>query len=100
MLDRKTRRLNRRWKWGIAVVLLSVALGSATYLIRAGDTDSWPEASCTVAGTRVIRADVADSFRTIPMYRGEYRLRYIVGGREYYIWAESEWADVEDRKLT
>ena len=75
-------------------MLLSAAMGSAVYLIRAGNTDSWPVTSCTVAGTRVTRADVADSFRTIPMYWGEYRLRYVVSGREYYIWAKSGWADV------
>jgi hypothetical protein len=51
--------------------------------------------NCTVAGTRVIRAEVADSFRTIPMYRGEYHLRYVVSGHEYYVWAKSEWADVD-----
>jgi hypothetical protein len=43
----------------------------------------------------VIRADVADSFRDIAMYRGEYQLRYTVGGREYYIWANSGWSDVD-----
>jgi hypothetical protein len=95
MLDRKTRRYYRHWKWGVAIVLLSAAMGSAVYLIRAGNTDSWPVTSCTVAGTRVTRADVADSFRTIPMYWGEYRLRYVVSGREYYIWAKSGWADVK-----
>jgi hypothetical protein len=69
MLERETRRRNRHWKWGIAIVSLSAALGWAVYLIHAGNTDSWPETSCTVAGTRVVRADVADSFRTIAMYR-------------------------------
>ncbi len=43
----------------------------------------------------MVRADVADSFRVIVMYRGEYRLRYTVAGREYYIWANSGWADVD-----
>jgi len=95
MLDRITRRRNRHLKWGIAIVLLSTALGSAVYLIHSGNTDAWPETSCTVAGTRVVRADIADSFRTIVMYRGEYRLRYTVGGREYYVWANSGWSDVD-----
>jgi hypothetical protein len=95
MLERETRRRNRHWKWGIAIVSLSAALGWAVYLIHAGNTDSWPETSCTVDGTRVVRADVADSFRTIAMYRGEYRLRYTVGGREYDVWANSGWSDVD-----
>jgi hypothetical protein len=48
-----------------------------------------------LAGSRVVRADVADSFRAIVMYRGEYQLRYVVGGREYYVWANSGWSDVD-----
>lgn len=95
MLDRETRRRDMHWRWGITIVLLSAALVSVVYLNHAGNTDSWPGTSCTVAGTRVVRADVADSFRVIVMYRGEYRLRYTVRGREYYIWANSGWADVD-----
>jgi len=29
------------------------------------------------------------------MYRGEYELRYTVNGREYYVWANSGWSDVD-----
>ena len=29
------------------------------------------------------------------MYGGEYRLRYTVGGQEYYVWANAGWADVD-----
>jgi Protein of unknown function (DUF3592) len=58
-----------------------------------GSTDSWLEARCTVAGSRVIRADVADSFRAIVQYKGEYQLRYSVRGHDYYVWASSGWAD-------
>jgi hypothetical protein len=97
MLDRETKRRNRYWKWGIAIVLVSAALGSAVYLIHAGNTDSWPETSCTVAGNRVVRENVADSFRAIVMYRGEYRLRYAVGGHEYDVWANSGWSDVDQQ---
>ncbi len=39
------------------------------------------------------RGDVADSFRDIVMYKGEYQLRYTVGGHEYHLWALSGWAD-------
>src|SRR4051812_403635 len=95
MLDRKTRRHDRRLKWGIVILLVSTAIGSTVYLIHAGNTDSWPETSCTVAGDRVVRENVADSFRAIVMYRGEYRLRYVVGEREYFLWANSGWSDVD-----
>ena len=84
-----------RWKWGISIVLVSMAVGSAVYLIHARSTDSWPETSCTVAGNRVVRDDFADSSRAIVMYRGEYRLRYTVGGNEYFVWANSGWSDVD-----
>lgn len=43
----------------------------------------------------MVRADVAASFRAIVMYRGEYQLRYVVGGHEYYVWANSGWFDVD-----
>jgi hypothetical protein len=29
------------------------------------------------------------------MYMGEYQLRYVVGGREYYVWANFGWSDVD-----
>src|SRR5208337_1152061 len=95
MRNRTLRRRNRSWKLGIVVALLSGTLGLVIYLVRVGSTDSWPEANCTVAGSRVVRAVVADSFRAIVMYKGEYQLRYVVGGHEYYVWANSGWADVD-----
>jgi hypothetical protein len=74
--------------------LLAVAFSAVLALfLRLGSTDAWPETRCTVAGSRVIRADVADSFRAIVLYKGEYHLRYSVGGHDYYVWANSGWAD-------
>jgi hypothetical protein len=32
------------------------------------------------------------------LYRGEYRLRYIVNGQEYFTWAEARWL-VESKEL-
>jgi len=83
------------WKPGIVVVLLAGTLGLGIYLVRVGSTDSWPETNCTVAGSRVVRVDVADSFRVIVTYKGEYQLRYVAGGHEYYVWVNSGWSDVD-----
>jgi hypothetical protein len=77
------------------IVLLAGAVGAGIYVVHVGNTDSWPEVGCSLAGSRVVRANVADSFRAIVMYRGEYQLRYLVGGREYYVWANSGWLDVD-----
>jgi len=77
----------------VPAILLSAALMVGAYLIQRGRTDSWPETDCKVAGTRVVRSDVADSRRDIVKYRGEYQLRYIVGAHEYYVWVTSGWTD-------
>ena len=67
----------------------------AALVFHFGSTDSWPETHCTVVGSRVIRADVADSFGAIVLYKGEYQLRYSISGHDYYMWANSGWADPE-----
>jgi hypothetical protein len=87
----RTKKRNRC----IALLLLCGAVGSGLYLVHLGNTDSWPETGCAVVGNRIVRNDVADSHRAIVMYRGEYRLRYTVSGQEYYVWANSGWADVD-----
>jgi hypothetical protein len=88
-LDRRHRRAG----WVIATVLLLSAIGVAVYLVRHGNTDSWPEVDCTVTGSRVVRADLENQYRFIFMYAGEYQLRYVVGGHEYDVWARSGWSD-------
>ena len=95
MRDRELKRRGRSFTWATTVVLVLAGVGVGAYLIHIGNTDSWPETDCTVAGARVVRSDVADSARAIVMYRGEYRLHYVVGGRDYYIWANSGWSDVD-----
>lgn len=90
-------RRDKNWKLGIIIVLLSGALALGTYLVRVGSTNSWPVTDCTVDGSRVVPVDVADSFRAIVMYKGEYHLRYVVDGREYYVWANSGWSDPDER---
>jgi hypothetical protein len=52
-------------------------------------------ADCTVIGSRVVRADLEYSSNFRIMYRGEYYLRYAVGGHEYHVWAKSDWRDVD-----
>jgi hypothetical protein len=77
------------------LLLLCGAVAAGIYVVHLGNTDSWPETDCTVVGDRVVRDDVADSHRAIVMYKGEYRLRYTVGAQEYFVWANSGWADVD-----
>jgi hypothetical protein len=89
-----TNGSTRQKRW-FALVLLGGAVASGIYFVHLGNTDSWPETGCTVAGGRVVRDDVADSSRAIVMYRGEYQLRYTVNEQEYYVWAKSGWADVD-----
>ncbi len=80
--------------WWIAVTLLAVvSFAIIALVLRSGSTDAWPETGCTVAGSRVIPADVADSSRAIVLYKGEYHLRYSVGRHDYFVWANSGWAD-------
>jgi hypothetical protein len=94
MHDPESRRRSNGFRLAVAVaVALVLAAVGGAYLIHVGDTDSWPQTDCTVAGTRVVRSDVADSFRAIVMYRGEYRLRYVVEGQDYYVWANAGWSD-------
>jgi len=73
-------------KWAITLALIAGGIALCGYLLHLGNTDSWPETTCTVDSSRVIRENVADSFRNITLYRGQHRLRYSVGGREYYVW--------------
>ena len=95
MLHREVKPGKKRLRWSIAVVVLLAAVGLGALLIHIGNTDSWPETNCTVAGTRVVRADVADSGRAIVMYRGQYQLDYSVNGQDYSVWADSGWSDVD-----
>src|ERR1700686_1893882 len=87
-------RRKRRVRW-IAPLLVCGLVASGIYLVRLGNTDSWPQTDCTVVGNRVARESVADSSRAIVMYRGEYRLRYTVSGQEYFVWANSGWSDID-----
>jgi hypothetical protein len=93
MQNHTLARHTKRRTWWIASALVCVALGSAVLVLRLGSTDSWPETRCTVAGSRVIRAEVADSSRAIVMYKGEYQLRYTIDEHDYYVWASTGWAD-------
>jgi hypothetical protein len=69
---------------------------------RLRDTFCEPRKHGCMAGDRVhIRGRSCDtglcgfSPRVVVVYRGEYRLRYKIDEREYYVWAKSHWADVD-----
>lgn len=82
-------------RWPLILVSLLLVAGVA-YLIHLGSTERWPETDCTFAGSRVVK-DVVPPVRShvVVLYKGEYRLRYRVGGQDYYVWASSGWADPE-----
>lgn len=48
----------------------------------------WPEVSGAPTGTRVVQEPANRSF-SLPMYRGECRVKYLAQGKEYTIWAAS-----------
>src|SRR5581483_2838324 len=75
-----------------------IAFGTVALLIYgviAGNTDSWPVAKdCTIVDSRVVRYYVAYGRENVlPLYRGEYDVRYTVNGREYDIWTFSGYMD-------
>lgn len=87
-------------KWWIFVSLLCVVFVAGTYIVRLGSTDDWPETNCVFAGSRVVRDVVPPApvrSHVIVLYRGEYRLRYTVEDRDYFVWASSGWADPDQR---
>lgn len=79
------------------VVVLVLAIAGLVYLAIRGSTRSWPEASCTITGSRVVRTDVraGPHGAPVPMYQGEYQLRYTVKGHDYFVWTDSGWLDVD-----
>lgn len=87
MHERESQRYQKRLKWLFVGISLIALLGGVIYMFRFGNTDNWPQASCSIVGSRVVRDVVSfESSRAIVMYRGEYRVRYTVGGQNYYIW--------------
>jgi len=88
---------NRTWKLGIGFVLISGFVILALYLFKTGSTSSWPEADCSITGSRVIRTVAGEAGRAIISYKGQYHLRYVVGGHEYYLWTNSGWFDADEK---
>ena len=84
-------------RWPLILISLLFVAGAA-YLIHLGSTERWPETDCAFAGSRVVKDVVPPApvrSHVIVLYKGEYRLRYSVGGQDYYVWASSGWADPE-----
>ena len=70
----------------------------------AGRTNSWPQADGEVVSSRTVREDaqIGPYGTIVPLYRGEYQIRYVVHESSYYIWVAAPWADkdrtfVEDK---
>lgn len=91
--NRKSRRTRKHLFRLAALTFAAASVVLVSYLVYSGRADSWPRADCTVIGSRVIRYDAADSWRDIAMYRGQFKIRYEVDGREYYTWADAGWLD-------
>jgi hypothetical protein len=76
---------------GLASVVAVVA--GLIYLGYAGRTDRWPEAQqCTIVAKRTVHTIIGDSanFRhPIVAWQGEYRIDYVVNGKDYFAWASA-----------
>lgn len=91
--------LGKNWWISLTLVGGLLVLGAA-YAVHVGSTERWRETDCVLVGTRVVKEVVPPApvrSHVVIMYRGEYRLRYTVGGNDYYVWASSGWADPEER---
>ncbi len=75
--------------------MFCIALVSiVSFLQIRGSTSSWPEAECSVVGSHIRRTEIRLAYNTpVPWYEGDYRLRYVVNGREYLTYAFSGYAD-------
>ena len=70
-----------------------------TYLGLAGRSSTWQHTACTVVGSRIVRNDARLQYNTpVIMYKGEYQLRYMVNGQQYFTWANAGWSD-KDRQF-
>jgi Protein of unknown function (DUF3592) len=95
LMNRARNGKSKRWRLSIALTLLFLASGLGVYLVHIGSTHSWPQTGCTIVGSRVVRDDLQDQSRFTVLFRGEYRLRYLADGHEYFVWARSGWKDVD-----
>jgi hypothetical protein len=78
-------------------VSVGVLVGVLIFLAYdAGRANRWPEArNCVAVDSRVVVAGVVRGSMKDPviLYRGEYRIRYVVKGKVYFTWAESKWLE-------
>jgi hypothetical protein len=89
------RRHYTKWVFWFVVIGL---FGVAIYLVHHGNIDSWQEADCAVIGNRVIRDYVGAAHASVlVLYKAQYQLRYTVGGRDFYIWADAGVSDTDKR---
>src|ERR1700722_1532656 len=92
----KKHHATKHKRWTVPLLLCIIAAVSI-YVVHLGNTDSWPETGCTVTSSRVVKDYLDPGRRAIALYKVEYELRYTVGTRNYYIWAKSGTADVDQR---
>lgn len=86
-------------KQPLITISIVIVTGGLIYLVIAGNTHSWPKAQCKVVGSRVVRSDFVRLSRSaVISYRGQFHLQYVVGGRDYYVWADSGWSG-KDKKF-
>lgn len=81
-----------------AFAVAALVVCSFIYLIYEGHTDSWPAAKdCSVVDSRVVTStDTHGNSKDGVTYRGEYRVRYVVNGKNYFTWTESEWQGTDE----
>lgn len=80
------------------LVSLLLAVAGLFYVRSGANSRSWPETSCTIVGSRVIRSDIKAGPYGAPvrMYRGQYQLRYAVNQRDYFKWVDTIWLDQDE----
>jgi hypothetical protein len=93
----RQRRNTFKFLAGMAGVLAFALLVYWGFSARAG---WWRDVPYTVVGSRVAPDRVVRGTMKQPviLYRGEYRLRYIVNGQEYFTWADAGWIN-ESKEL-
>lgn len=81
---------------GLMTALVAViVLSGLTYVFISPTTEPWRDVGCRVTSSRVVRAEgpVGPAGVANVMYKGEYGVAYSVNGRDYFIWAHSDWLD-------
>lgn len=89
----ETARTIAGWTCTIGIV------AGLVYLSYSTRTGSWPEArQCTIVAKRTVHTIIGDSANSrhpIVAWQGEYRIDYVVNGKNYFAWVSAGLMDPE-----